>query len=78
MGPARSGGRQGGQLGPQGMLSAEPSMPDQDGENSPDNIIYPSKFYLHQCPTKQHLLVHCLPHSTGYLGDGVWLLYQSS
>ena len=34
MGPARSGVRQGGQSGPQGMLTAEPSMPDQDGETS--------------------------------------------
>ncbi|KAL3144474.1 hypothetical protein ABBQ32_004214 [Trebouxia sp. C0010 RCD-2024] len=29
-GPAKSGGRQGAQSGPQGMLSAEPSMRDQD------------------------------------------------
>lgn len=35
LGPARSGGRPGGQSEPQGMLSAEPSMPDQDGANCP-------------------------------------------
>ena len=69
MGPARSGGRQGGQSGPQGMLSAEPSMPDQDGENSPHSILCPTTFQLRHGPTKQHLLVHCLPYSTSLPGD---------
>lgn len=60
-GPAKSGGRQGAQSGPQGMLSAEPSMRDQDGE-MPIQVHLPcyGSFLPLLYTMNPHLLWFCL------------------